>query len=160
MISWTLALTTPWATTAPLIATGLSRAERLRAMGKGLNTAPSSTELLWFAFSAVALIALLLFMRTIFLKPEAKPKRRGPDLFDRALRELDLSRDDRDILSQVARAARLTDPAAILLSPANLAHALDRLPIDNEGNTLRRQVNSVSVRLFERPLPSPKRSDQ
>lgn len=153
MMSWT------FATTAPLLAQGLTRAERLRAMGNGLKTAPSTSELLWFAFSVVALIALLLFMRMIFVKPESKPQRRGPDLFDRALRELDLPRADCEILSQVARSARLSDPAAILLSPANLAHALERLPVDNEGNTLRRQVNSVSLRLFERPLPTPKRTD-
>lgn len=144
---------------APLLATGLSRGERLRAMGKGVSSPPSTSELLWFAFAVVAMIALLLFIRTIFVKPEAKPERRGPDLFDRAIRELDLPKSDREILTQVARSARLPDPAAILLSPANLAHALERLPTDNEGTSLRRQVNSVSLRLFQRPLPSPKRND-
>lgn len=136
-----------------LLASGLSRSERLQAIGNELNAGATANELLWFIVSAIALLALLLFVRKIYVKPEIKVERRGPDLFDRAIRELDLSKEDRELLTQVARAARLSDPVAVLLSPANLAHALERMPSDNnDSSSLRRQVNSVCLRLFERPL--------
>jgi hypothetical protein len=137
-----------------LLTTEMTRAERLKALGSRLNQPTDITEILWFLVAIVALVAFLMVLRKVFVPAEAKPQSRGPDLFDRAIRQIELSRDDRELLTHVARQARLSDPAAILLSPANLAYAIERMPGEPDGQVLRRRLNSVCLRLFERPLPT------
>jgi hypothetical protein len=66
---------------------------------------------------------------------------------------LGLTERDRRELQRIARQAKLEQPAAMLLSPANLAYAAaPALKTDSHGE-LRRRIEDLCIRLFDTPLP-------
>ncbi len=112
---------------------------------------PAGNQLVLIIGGVLALIAFVwLWVR--FLDREARA-RRTPDYLTRAIDLLGFSEEDRRDLRTLARLARLPHPAAMLLSPENLAMAVRRGSGAQADPRLEARLRALSVRLFGEPLP-------
>jgi hypothetical protein len=68
---------------------------------------------------------------------------------------LELSEGDRRDLQRITRAAELKQPAAVLLSPMNLARAAAAAMNEEPDQELRGRLEQLCRRLFDEPLPDP-----
>jgi hypothetical protein len=134
-----------------LVADG--RVERLRAISDSMSGGTSPIAILLVLVAGLALVWLLLLVaRNFSSEPQHTPQ--APELIEQALTHLNLPVEEADALRRVARRARLLAPAALLLSPANLAYAVDQARITPEETRLRQAVEQASQRLFGVGLPS------
>lgn len=123
----------------------------LRAMRHGFEPGggPSlGTGPLLAALAVLAALALILLLAR-WRRPQAAP----PDLLAKAVRRLALSRSDLRDLRTLATRAELAEPAAMLLSPANLLHALRAAGQAEPDPDLERRLARLAERLFGTPLP-------
>ena len=127
----------------------------LESISKALNTGPQAAESLLFACGAVAL-ALLVFLAARFLgRAPSDEMESRMDYLTLAVDVLGLSESDRRDLRRIARRAHLKRPAAMLLSPENLARAAAVTREIDNGEELHRRMEQLCVRLFETSLPGP-----
>ena len=127
--------------------------EILQGIRRGLNAEPAAGPWLALLIGALCLLALLVLAKKIHGRerlPNRQPQR---DYLAEALKVLGLDQAERDELVRLARRAHLAQPAAILLSPGNLAAALERSPGGGGDAATRQRVNALSVKLFGQPLP-------
>lgn len=136
-----------------LLAQGLSREDKLHAIERGLRTGPSGDSFIWLGAAVLALVTLLLMVWRIFGREGRDKLRAGPDMLALALDKLGLKGAERELLKTVARRANLAEPAAMIMSPANLKYALT-LALSGGGDPAwRRQVERLSRQLFGEGLP-------
>jgi hypothetical protein len=131
----------------------VTRRAAMEALRKGFNTELASNEMLVYIVGGVALIALVLLLSQIIgqrKRPKPAPRR---DYLAEAVKVLGLSREERSDLLELAARARLPQPAAMLLSPANLAFALSRAPTDGPAGPLRNRLDTLARKLFGEGLP-------
>ena len=144
---------------APLIdATSLpplAGSDLLESISRALSAGPERAEVLLFLYGAVGLIALILLLARIFGSESGAEVEPQTDYLTLAVDLLGLSESDRRDLQRIARAAKLTQPAALLLSPMNLARAVALTPETAHDQELRRRLEQLCLRLFDAPLPDP-----
>jgi hypothetical protein len=112
---------------------------------------PRGTLALVLAFAT--LVALIVVLSRIFRAPEsvAAPPRR--DMLREASDVLNLAAGERRDLLQLSRRCGATHPAALLLSPANLGHAVRLADAARPDPRLRARLNHLCERLHGEPLP-------
>ncbi len=123
------------------------------AVRSTLSSGPHRTELILLIVGALVLIVLIALSARFFsreTRPADKPR---VDYLTIAVDLLDLSEADRRLLQRIAAAAGLDQPAAMLLSPANLASAAAALLKRDPGSALRTEIDHLCTRLFDCPLP-------
>lgn len=134
----------------------LDQEGRLRAMRQGFdNDGHDLTALIALLFVVVALVGLAVISIQIVRARRRGHAARGQEhgrLLPRALAALKLTRRETRDLRQVATAARLEHPVAMLLSPANLARAVALALREHDDAALRRRMEALALKLFETPL--------
>ncbi len=131
----------------------VSRREMMEHLREGFNSELASNELFVHMIGGVALIALLLLVWQFFGRrkgPKPTPRR---DFLAEAMKAIGLTRDERADLFQLAARAQLQQPAAMLLSPGNLAYALSRAPAEGPEGPFRQRLDALSRKLFGEGLP-------
>lgn len=132
----------------------LDQSATLQAMRRGFEDRPSSggqnqNMVVWAG--ATALLALLVML--VVLGTRWRRRKRGPRRVNYLARSAALvgvaGRELRD-LRRLAQRAKLPQPAAMLLSPANLAHAVRSGAGDDVA--VHERMNRLSLRLFGTPL--------
>ena len=133
----------------------VAQEEILEAIRRGLNTKPAIEQWLMLLLGAVCVVGLL-FLARRYMNRDDQPKHEpARDYLSEAFTVLDLNHTQREDLRRLATRARLFEPVAILLSPANLAHALDRILDGQDDPALRQRYDTLSIELFGKPLPKP-----
>lgn len=122
----------------------------LNSIQDSLSTGPSDDQIILFVVAA-GVMTLGLIIAARFVNRERGTRR--VDYLVLTIDLLGLSEDDRRDLQTVARHADLPEPAAMLLSPMNLAHAVGLAKQRLSDKTLERRMNDISLRVFEEPLP-------
>lgn len=129
----------------------------LDSIRKTLTTQPDAGETLQLLTGMVAFLLLILLAARWFGHERRPTGESQVDYLTLAVDVLGLTERDRRELQKIARQAKLEQPAAMLLSPANLAHAAASvLKTDNHGE-FRRRIEDLCTRLFDAPLPDPDR---
>jgi hypothetical protein len=127
----------------------------LESISEALNAGPQATESVLFLTGAIALVLLVFLAARFFARPPGDEAESRVDYLTLAVDVLGLSESDRRDLRRLARRAHLKRPAAMLLSPANLARAAAVTREIEDGDELRRRIEQLCVRLFDTPLPDP-----
>lgn len=130
----------------------LAQQEILDGIRVGMNAQPRIGDLIVFAIGAGALIALLVMARRCFGREGRRKPETRVDYLAEAAAILNLTQAEHEDLARLASRARLPQPAAILLSPANLAHAFNRGGPDRNDPKRRRRLDALSLKLFGQPL--------
>ena len=133
----------------------LAQDDILRGLRSGLSSEPSAGQWLVFVLCAVGLVVLLAVLKRYFSREEVHRRPARTDYLAQAARALDLSHQQREDLARLATRARLPEPAALLLSPANLAYGISRAFTDGQEPALRARLDELSRDLFGQPLPPP-----
>lgn len=131
---------------------GLDQVGRLSAIRQGFQDTPSgSTQFVAAALGVIAAGGLGIMILQLW---RHRPKR-GPkdDYLRQAIRVLALNSDEAQVLRVLAKRSRLSHPASMLLSPANLAAAAQAAPSHRGDPKLQRDVNRLSIKLFGLELP-------
>lgn len=142
------------ATAAWMMLAALDRAGKLSAMRQGFERSATedNTTAIGVLLIAVGLCGLLGILSQILQRRQTG---RSVDYLGRTARVVGLSRRELRMLRKVAKAARLRQPAAMLLSPANLAHGV-ALALPPQGKPrLRQRMDGICRRIFGQPLPAP-----
>jgi len=130
-----------------------TRRQSMELLRQGFNKELASNELIAYVAGALALVALILLLSQVLgqrKRPKPAPRR---DYLAEVVKLLGLTREERIDLLELAGRARLPQPAAMLLSPANLAFALSRAPTDGPAGPLRNRLDALSHKLFGEGLP-------
>ncbi len=127
----------------------------LESISRALSAGPERTEVLLFLCGAVGLIFLILLLARMFESESGAEVEPRTDYLTLAVDLLGLSESDRRDLQRIARAAKLTQPAALLLSPMNLARAVALAPETAHDQELRGRLEQLCLRLFDAPLLDP-----
>lgn len=116
-----------------------------------LNSTPSTSHIVLFAAGVLALVVIILIAARHMDRKTTPPR---PDLLKIAIDVLRLSESERrDVLALSTRGA-LAEPAAALLSPRNLATAMQASDLDpHADHALILRLERLSERLFGEPLP-------
>jgi hypothetical protein len=125
--------------------------EQMERLGSGFRSAPANNDLFAAVVGTVALlavVALVLYFLGRRRRHKIKPR---PNYLAEAGRILGLTREERSSLKRLAARAQLPYAAAMLLSPANLAHALHRNAPGAGDVLLQSRVEALSLRLFGQP---------
>ena len=138
----------------------LAQEEILEAIRRGLNAEQTIKPWLMLLLGAVGLLGLLLLARRYMNRDDQPKHEPARDYLSEAFAVLDLDHAQREDLRRLAIRARLSEPVAILLSPANLAHALDRVLDGQDDPALRQRYNALSIELFGKPLQKPARTSE
>ena len=136
----------------------LDASEWANTFRRGFRDECSETHAYIVVVIIAALCAVLLIVRLV---RRHRPGIAAPvDYLAEAARRLGLSRTELQDLQNVARQAGLPQPAAMLLSPANLTHAIQAARADANHSSVRRRLDRLSRNLFGVPLPDEAPSDQ
>ena len=135
---------------APIANSGL---DRLHAMQEGVRSEPTLSPFLWLAGGVLVVALLLLAARRFFDQERSANQDAQVDYLAVAADTLGLSAADRRVLSQLAERSHAVEPAAMLLTPRNLAAALERATSDARDPDLRAQIDGICQRLFGIELP-------
>ncbi len=126
--------------------------QRLRS---GFHTELASNDLILYVLLFLGLLLLGLMIARLVLRPAQPARVKRRDYLIEALRRLGLPRDERQLLKSLAARAALPQPAAMLLSPANLAYAFRRLPPEHRNAALYQRLNEIARGLYDKSLPEP-----
>jgi hypothetical protein len=110
-----------------------------------------ATLALLLAFGA--LVGLIVVLSRMFRSPEALAPLPRIDLLREAAEVLKLSAGERRDIGLLAHRCGHSQPAAMLLSPANLSHALALANSAHPDPRLTGHINSLCIRLHGVPLP-------
>lgn len=125
----------------------------LDSIREALTTGPQREQVWALAASAAALLAVIA-LAARFLGQEKRPARsRASDYLTKAVDLLGLTERDRRALLRAAEHAELEQPAAMLLSPANLAWAASQAARAGAPPETASQFDHICRRLFDCPLP-------
>lgn len=124
-----------------------STAADLQKLREGFLARPDTVEQLKF-WGWVLAFLMLVWIAVVAAR--RKPKRvKRIDLLTVAVDVLGLSESDRRTLLRIADRARLSEPASMLLSPANLAHAVASARACGGVPGLDETAARLSVELFQ-----------
>jgi hypothetical protein len=133
----------------------LARAPLLESIRNALTSGPQANETMIFLVGLIAFVLLIMLAARFFSREAGPPKESQVDYLTLSVDVLGLSESDRRDLQRIAHRAGLEQPAAMLLSPANLAHAAAAtLSVENDSG-LRERLDRLCLRLFDVPLPPP-----
>ena len=133
----------------------LARAPLLESIRETLNAGPQRAETLALGAGLIAFVLLVALAAKYFGREPGTVAEPRIDYLTLAVDVLGFSESDRRDLQRIARQAGLEQPAAMLLSPENLARAAAPT-LNVERNTeLRDRVDDICRRLFNTPLPDP-----
>jgi hypothetical protein len=144
-------IATIWTTAFHTLAQ-LDQAGRLSAMRRGLSGETDQQSGWLILVGCAAAVGLLLMAAK--LARQGRRKTPKTDLFHTALRRLELDRRARTDLKLVAQQSKWPQPTAMLLSPANLATAIDAALAQRNDPALRRRMDALAVKLFGQRLPT------
>ena len=127
----------------------------LKSIRTATNSGPSTLHLVIVIGGLFALVGLVV-VSARFLGRE-RPRQLEPhtDYLGMALETLGLSAEEQRDIQRVAERSGRKQPAAMLLSPGNLSHALDRALAEDHDEQLQRRVERLCRKLFDVPLPDP-----
>ena len=126
----------------------------LKAIRDRFNTGPHSMTVLLVMASLFA-VAVIFLMVSRFLQRDSKStSKTDPDRFSEIFSLLHLEIEDRRLLRRIADQSDLVEPASMLLSPMNFAHAAAPLLKADRRGELRKRLDQLCRILFETPLPS------
>jgi hypothetical protein len=128
--------------------------QQIERLGDGFRAAPANNELFTAIMGSVGLLAVLGLVLYCFGRRRRQKTKPRPNYLAEAGRILGLSHEERRSLKRLAARAQLAHPVAMLLSPANLAHALQRSTSGTGDAMLQSRVEALSVRLFGQLPPS------
>ena len=129
----------------------------LKSIRDTLTAGPQRAETVGFLIGLAASLLLIIVLAHFFGRERRATAVPRVDYLTLAVDLLGLSESDRRDLRRIARQAGLEQPAAMLLSPANLAHAATPLLRAANDGKLRRRIEQLSARLFDAPLPTAER---
>lgn len=127
------------------------------ALRRAFQIPVESNGPLMLLLAAFAVLALLLLAWRLFLWGRKAQAESRPDLFRSAVQVLQLTDSQAAWLRSVADRAGVTQPTAIFLSPANLAHALEAAALRPAETDKRTEMDELCVSLFDAPLPEAQR---
>jgi hypothetical protein len=131
--------------------------DKNKAFFRGLRDAVSNTydptdaALFWGA--AVGLLIVIIIVARICTRRETKAVAPRKDYLPVFVDLLGLTEDDRRLLVRIAQAAKLSEPAAMLLSPQNFARAAAALD-DGTRETMSAAIDSINQKLFGVEVPA------
>lgn len=123
----------------------LDRTSRLHALQQGFEDTPFQSDLHVLMLVALAACAVLLLIARA-LRRRARGNTQPTDYLARAARTLELSPSELRDLRTVATRAGLQEPTSVVLSPANLAHAIASM--NDEDPHLLDRLTRLSTKLF------------
>lgn len=136
-------------------AISLASSPLLESIRDALSTGPERTETVAFLVGLVAVVLLIILAARFFGRDGHRRPEPQVDYLTLAVDLLGLSESDRRDLHRIAQRAALEQPAAMLLSPTNLARAAAAtLSVENDRE-LRARLDHICQRLFDAPLPEP-----
>lgn len=130
--------------------------DRLRALRESFNEQAGQSDHT-IAFVVLGIVLILAAVGGIVLlrrHRRAEQVRTHVDILSDALQVLALTESDAALIRGIASAARLREPTAMLLSPMNLAVAMEGALSAGSDPRIRAQAEEVSERLFGVPLPA------
>jgi hypothetical protein len=127
----------------------------LESVHRSLNEDVDSTELAVFGISILCFLLVLLVAARLFNQEKTAGREPEVDYLTVLVDLLGLSEEDRRDLRRVAAGAGLAQPAAILLTPANFAHAIGHPGLGRPDPAFVRRMDDLSRRLFGTPLVQP-----
>lgn len=147
-----IAFANPWPTPALL-----AQNPMLDSIRATLSAGPNKTEIGLFVAGALTLLLLILLAARYFGHDGQRDAAPGIDYLTAAVDVLGLGESDRRMLQKIARKTGLDQPAAMLLSPENLAHAVAPLWRDRLDDTTRLRIENLCRQVFDAPLPLPRK---
>lgn len=123
----------------------------LNGLKQYVDTSYDPQSAMYFWGAAALIVILLVIIARYFTRRENRVAEPRVDHLVLAVDLLGLSEDDRRDLQGLAREAKVREPAALLLSPQALAHAVASAP-PNPARTHR--LAELSRRMFGEPLPN------
>jgi hypothetical protein len=129
--------------------------DAFRSLRTAFRAGPTGSQLR-FVFIGLLVLALVVLVAARLI--DRRSRRRAPQTVDYlklAVDVLGLSESQRRDLQTLARRGQLDEPAAMLLSPANLEHAMRRIERGAADAELRSRINELCLELFDVPLPRP-----
>lgn len=134
-----------------LLAEGSELGDKNKAFFEGLRNAvtntydPTDAALFWGA--AILLLIIIIIIARACTRREMKAVEPRKDYLPIFVDLLGLTEDDRRLLVRIASAAKLAEPAAMLLSPQNFASATAALDA-GARETHAEAIDSLTRRLF------------
>lgn len=133
----------------------LARAPLLESIRETLNAGPQRAETLALCAGLIAFVLLIALAAKYFGHESRRAAEPRVDYLTLAVDVLGFTESDRRDLQRIARQAGLDHPAAMLLSPENLARAAaPTLNVERDAE-LRSRIDDICRRLFNMPLPDP-----
>lgn len=134
---------------------GLALAEHpmLESIREAFSTGPDRNEVLALLAGLAALIGVIAIGARFFDDDRKAAEKDSAQYLAKAIELLGMSEGDRRVLLRIADKADLEQPAAMLLTPANLALALDRAIAAGDSPEQTETVRRICVELFGCPLP-------
>lgn len=102
----------------------------------------------------VGLVVLIVLLSRLFRAPEAIAPLPRSDMLKEAAEVLKLTAGERRDIALLAHRSGATQPAAVLLSPANLAHALAVATSASPDLRLANHIDALCQKLHGVPLPA------
>lgn len=124
--------------------------EKIAALRDAFRVQQSAAELtvFWWLLLIAGVGGLAAIGLRLFRERREVRLARGVDYLAIAVELLDLSATDRRLLRLIVQRAGLPHPAAVLLSPANLAHAAECAGIGPRDNELYPRLQRLRDKLF------------
>lgn len=139
---------------ALLLASGVDRLERLRAIEAGFRAEKDNTGMLLLIGAGLLLVLVLLILSRCSAEGKSNVAKRKTDYFGLTMHQLRLRAEERDLLRQIAQRGELSVPGAMLLSPHNLAHGVRQAQLGDELDaSLRKRAGKLCKQIFDCPLP-------
>lgn len=133
----------------------LANSPLLDSIRHSLTAGPDKTELTILAVSVAVFLIVLVVVARYFNADKPKPPRPKVDYLTLLVDLLGLTEEDRHDLQRMARVIGMEQPAAMLLAPGNLAHAVRHPRLGPPEREFIKRMNDLSQRLFDQPLPPP-----
>lgn len=129
----------------------------IRAMRQGLEEKERSGSLT----AMLVGLAIVVALGGLIVLVERLRRRRSPqlDYLARAATQAGLAQSELRDLRLLASRAQLAHPAAMLLTPANLAFAAHQAARETHDPALQKRLNRLSMRMFGERLPEVAEAD-
>lgn len=126
-----------------------------------MRSGPDPTHLIIVVAGFLALLGVVVLCARFLSRDSASPIEPRIDYFALGIEQLELNREEVHDLRRIVDLANLANPASMLLSPANLAHAVSGVLAVTDDPPLRGRCDRLCRKLFGEPLPdvSSARSD-
>ncbi len=145
---------------AVLLAAG-SREQLIQDLRRGFqNPSPAIDTTTLLALLVALCLVVWLLARLAGSRPQQREEAAQTDDLSRSLSLLGLDRGECNDIQTIARHAALPQPTAMLLSPANLAHAARQALRVHADPQLWPRIDKLSVKLYGTGLPDAAPADR